>query len=406
MSKEFHYKALNKEGKVMDGFRNAVDEISLNKDLRAEGLNLISAEPSMKWSARAIWIKMNNMGTVSTHNKIIIYRNIGSMIGAGLSLARALDVLQRQTKNVKLKKILETINTEVKKGASLSEALAFFPKVFSPLMISMVQAGEESGNLVDALAVTAEQMEKSYELKKKVKGAMVYPSVIISAMLIVGVFMLIYIVPTLTSTFTELGVELPASTQFIIDLSSLLQNNIFGVFIFVVVLVLVMILGLRTKTGKRMWDWTILHMPLISPLVKEINSARTTRTLASLLSSGVSFVRSLQIVKEVMQNTYYKDTIAKAEKNIQLGLPISKVFAEAEEYYPVFVGEMMAVGEETGELGSMLLKVATFYEEEVDQKTKNLSTIIEPILMIIVGIVVGFFAISMISPMYTLVEHI
>lgn len=406
MSKEFHYKALDKNGKVTDGFRNAVDEITLNSDLRKEGLNLIAAEPASKWGMRALWIKLNNIGSVSEHDKIIIYRNVGSMISAGLSLARALDVLQRQSRNPKLKRVLNAINAEIKKGSSLSEALALFPKIFSTLMISMVQAGEESGNLVEALTVTAEQMEKSYTLKKKVRGAMVYPGVIISAMLLVGFFMMIYIVPTLTSTFSELNVELPASTQFIIDFSSLLQNNLLGVIVTVLAIVLIFMFSLRTKTGKRAFDWILLHLPLVSPLVKEINAARTTRTLASLLKSGVSFVRSLQIVKDVMQNSYYKDTIAKAEKNIQLGLPISQVFTDAEKYYPVFVGEMMAVGEETGELGAMLLKVAIFYEEEVDQKTKNLSTIVEPLLMIIVGIVVGFFAISMISPMYSLVDNI
>ena len=218
--------------------------------------------------------------------------------------------------------------------------------------------------------------------------------------------MLIYVVPTLTKTFTELHVELPASTMFIINLSNFAQNHLFISITILVLIFLGIYFGLKTKRGRRMRDWFLLHVPLIAPLVKEVNAARTTRTLASLLAAGVPFVRSLQIVREVVQNSYYQETIEQAEKNIQLGLPISKVFREADNLYPIFVSEMMIVGEETGELGGMLLKVASFYEEEVDQKTKNMSTIVEPFLMVLVGIVVGFFAISMISPMYSLVNVI
>jgi type IV pilus assembly protein PilC len=406
MSKEFHYKAIDTDGNVQSGLKIAEDEISLSKDLRAEGLNLINAELSSKFSFSSIKSKLENFGTVSTHDKIIIYRNISAMLNAGLSLSRALSVMTKQSKNPKLKQILTDINDNVKKGSSFSDALGNYPNIFTPLMISMVRAGEESGNLVNALDITAEQMEKSYQLKKKIKGAMVYPGVIISAMLIVAFFMMIYIVPTLTSTFSELNVELPASTQFIISFSDLLQNNLLLFFAGLITIAVLFIGFIKTKVGKRTLDWGFLHIPLVAPLVKEINAARTTRTLASLLSSGVSFVRSLEIVKEVIQNSYYKEVITKAEKNIQLGLPISKVFEEADHLYPIFVGEMMAVGEETGDLGNMLLKVALFYEAEVDEQTKNMSTIIEPFLMIVVGSAVGFFAISMISPMYSLVESI
>ena len=406
MSIEFYYKAINKSGALISGNRKAKDEIELSKILKEEKLKLISAEQVRKWMWRSLWIKVQNIGTVSMRDKILTYRNLGSMIKAGLPLSRSIIVMQRQTKNPKLKKILKSINSEVKKGSSLASAFGKFPKVFTPLMVSMVAAGEESGNLVQALEVTSRQMDKTYTLRKKVQGAMVYPGVIITAMLIIGFFMLIYIVPTLTSTFSELNVELPASTQFIINFSDLLKNNTEALFIGLVVIVLLFLFALRTPRGRRILDWIVLHLPLLSPIVKEVNSARSTRTLASLLSAGVPFVRALQITTDVMQNAYYKEVLTKAEKNIQLGLPISKVFAESEHLYPSFVAEMMTVGEETGELSQMLLEVAEFYENEVDQKTKNISTIIEPVLMVFVGAAVGFFAVSMISPMYSLVENI
>jgi type IV pilus assembly protein PilC len=270
----------------------------------------------------------------------------------------------------------------------------------------MVQSGEESGNLVEALNVVAEQMEKSYALKKKVKGAMVYPMIIMIAMLIIGVFMLIYIVPTLTKTFVELNVDLPASTQFIIGLSDFIKNNALVSLVIILISAVLLYLFGKSSVGKRFLDTLILHIPMISEMAKEVNSARTTRTLSSLLAAGVPFIRALQIVKDVVQNSYYKEVLTKAEKNIQIGLPISKVFGENAHLYPIFVAEMMSVGEETGELAPMLVKVASFYESEVEQKTKNLSTIVEPFLMVIVGAIVGFFAISMISPMYSLVDSI
>lgn len=406
MAKEFNYKAINRKGGVVSGTRKSNDEISLNKELESEGLNMISADEVSGFNLKKIWRKINTMGTVSAHDKIIVYKNLAAMLDAGLPLSRALAVMGKQTKNKRLKKILADVNSDVQKGSSLSEAFENFPKVFNPLMISMVRSGEESGNIVQSLRVTAGQMEKSYNLQKKIRGSMIYPGVIISAMIIIGIFMMVYVVPTLTGTFAEIGVELPASTQAIITGSDFLQNNLTVVFGALLLLIIAFSTLLKSKIGKRYFDFILLRLPAISQMVKEINSARATRTLASLLTAGVPFVRALQITKDVMQNSFYKEIIAKAEKNIQIGKPISEVFIKAENLFPTFVGEMMAVGEETGNVGEMLMEVAEFYENEVDQKTKNISTIIEPVLMVIVGAVVGFFAISMISPMYSLVENI
>ena len=406
MSTLYEYKALNNKGNLVTGKRTAENEVELSRELRSSELNLITADPAGKFTFKALLKKLETFGTVPMHEKIIFYRNTGSMLAAGLSLSRTLSVISRQSKNKKLKDILEKIQEDVKKGSSFSAALGKFPSTFSPLMISMVKAGEESGNMTEALNVTAEQMEKTYKLKKKIKGAMIYPGVIVTAMVGIAFFMLLYIVPTLTATFEDIGVELPATTQFIILMSDFMQENIIFSLLIIVVAIVGFILGLRTKPGIRYFSWFILRLPVISGLVKKINSARTARTLSSLLSSGVSFVKSLEIVHEVVQNPYYKDVVKKAQKNIEVGKPISEVFVEADKLYPIFVGEMMAVGEETGELGPMLMRVADFYEDEVDEETKSLSTIIEPILMVVVGAAVGFFAVSMISPMYTLVENI
>lgn len=406
METQFQFKALNKDGRAVEGVRGAESDAVLHKNLKDEGLSVLSIKPVSKFNMRIMWQKLSSIGTVSMHEKIIFSRNLAAMIEAGLSLTRAISVMGRQTKNKKMQKVLAFIDDSVKKGAPLSAAMTRFPEVFSPLMISMVQSGEESGNMAQSLNVVGEQMEKTYTLQKKVKGAMVYPGVIMSAMAIIGVFLLVYVVPTLTKTFTELNVELPASTMFIINISNFAQHHWMAAVFIVLGMFALLYLGMKTRPGRRGRDWVLLHMPMIAPLIKEINAARTTRTLASLLGAGVPFVRSLQIVRDVVQNSYYQESIVQAEKNIQLGLPISKVFREAENLYPIFVSEMMIVGEETGDLGKMLVKVAKFYEDEVDEKTKNMSTIVEPFLMVLVGLIVGFFAISMISPMYSLVNVI
>lgn len=402
---QFSYKATNETGEVVEGINEAIDKFDLNRILKTEGLSLLSAEENDgKGFIKSVLRKLASFSTVSDHEKIIFGKNLSSMLEAGLALSRALDVIDRQTKNKGLKKVVKAVSEDIKKGLPLSGALRKHPKIFSDLFVSMVSAGEESGNLNESLNVVASQMEKTLELKKKIRGAMIYPGVILSAMVVIAIFMFIFIVPTLSGTFIELNLELPTSTKIIIAVSDLLKNNTLFMAVGFVVFIGSVITAFKTVRGRRILDWVFLHMPLIKGLVQKTNSARTTRTLSSLLSSGVPYVRSIEITGNVVQNSFYKEVIKKAEKNIQLGLPVAKVFEENVKLFPVFVSEMIAVGEETGELAQMLMKVASYYEAEVDNQTKNMSTIIEPFLMIIIGAGVGFFAVSMISPMYGLVE--
>jgi len=249
-------------------------------------------------------------------------------------------------------------------------------------------------------------MERTLSLRKKIKGALIYPAIILVALVIIGVLMLVFIVPTLTATFESIDTELPSSTQAIISASDFLMNNtLLAIAIFVGVVFSYMRL-IRTRRGSRAYEWVMLHMPVIGTLSKEINSARTARTLSSLLTSGVDIISAIEITSEVVQNSYYKEVLLGAKETIQKGTPLHEIFSANEDLYPIFVGELTAVGEETGKLPGMLLQVAEFYEGEVEQKTKDMSTIIEPFLMIIVGVVVGFFAVSMITPIYSITSGI
>jgi type IV pilus assembly protein PilC len=344
------------------------------------------------------------VSTVKMNEKITFARNLGSMIEAGLPISRALSVIERQTKNPKFKNILIEVQDDIRQGNSLSASLLKHPSVFSSIFTSMVKAGEESGGLSESLKLVSLQMEKTYLLKKKIKGAMMYPGIIIFAMLLVGALMMIYVVPTLTQTFKELNVDLPFSTQIIIFISDLMKN-----YSLLMLLVLLALIGglyalVHNPKGKRAIDYIFIKMPVISGMVFEANAAQTTRTLSSLLSSGVEVVTALDITRDVLSNSYYKDVLKKASEDVQKGVLLSKIFDENNKIYPVFVSEMVSVGEETGKLPEMLQKVAIFYEEDIDQKTKNMSTIIEPFLMILIGGAVGFFALSMISPTYSLID--
>lgn len=398
----FEYKAIQKDGKIITGEKEGTDSAFIAQIIKEDGMTVISVQEKKKFN-KSISFKFK---AFNTHEKIMFARNIASMLEAGLALSRALEVISRQTKNEKTRGVIDDINDRIKKGSSFSVALSAYPKIFNSIFVSMTNAGEESGNLVESFKNIAGQIEKSYLLMKKVKGALVYPGVILIAMIGVGFFMLTNIVPTLSKTFMELGVELPATTKFIIALSNFLQEETLLFFGTIALLILGVVSAFKTVFGKKIIDIVFIKLPVIGDIIKEISAARTARTLSSLLKAGVPYLQSIQITKGVLGNHLYKKVLDEAERKVESGDKISDIFAKNEALYPSFFGEMVAVGEETGDMGRMLLKVAEFYEEEVDQKTKNMSTIIEPILMLVVGVGVGFFAISMISPMYSLLENI
>ena len=397
---KFTYKA-TRDGETYTGTIEAQDRFEVYRHVRAEGGTIVSVDTQHAGRLSiAYWNAQ--LSTVKEHDKIVFATNLAAMIGAGLPVSRALSVTERQAKNPKLKSVLLSIRTDIQKGGTLHEALARFPNIFSPLFVAMVRAGEESGTLHEALRTIAKQLNESYQLKKKITGALIYPSIIVVAIIGIGFLMMTEVVPTLSDTFTELDADLPASTQAIITVSDFLVANTMLVLLGVLLLVALVYMALRTPTGKRGRDALLLQTPIISPLVREIQAARTARTFSSLLAAGVDIVSALDITKEVVQNRYHRDVLTAASDAVQKGSQLSDVFMRNEHLYPPLVGEMIAVGEETGALSDMLLEVAVFYEGEVAQKTKNMSTIIEPFLMILIGAAVGFFAVAMIGPIYSL----
>jgi type IV pilus assembly protein PilC len=402
----YTYAAQKRNGDMYHATIDARDRFELYDTIRKEGGVLINYTEDTSTLAR--WFQGLNarFSTVPQHEVIMLCRNLGAMIVAGLNLSRSLSVLERQTKNAKLKSVLVDMSAEVKKGSPFYTALAKHPGTFTKLLIAMVKAGEESGSLAQALSVVADQMEQTYLLKKRIRGAMMYPSVVIFAMVCIAYLMMTQVVPTLGATFKEMNAELPAATQAVINLSDLLVNHALETLISVVSVISVLVYFFKTPRGGRILDWTFLHMPIVGNLSREVNSARTMRTLSSLLIAQVDVITALDITKDVVQNSYFKDVLQKAGTLVSKGEPLSSIFVNAGTLYPPLVGEMVSVGEETGKMADMCQRLGIFYEDEVTRKTKDLSTIIEPFLMLFIGAGVGFFAIAMVSPIYSLSEHV
>ncbi len=343
---------------------------------------------------------------VPLREKVAFARNLGAMISAGLPLPRALEVLVRQSGSKAFRQTLTSLGDEVRKGKALSAALREFPRIFPPLFPAVVAAGEESGGLAQSFASLAEQLERVYALGRKLRGALIYPAIIIIVMVAIAILMLMYVVPELSSTFAEFGVALPLSTRVLVVTSDLLQSHSVLFLSSILFFVLLCVGFLRTKLGMRITDFTMLHTPSFRTIAVELNSARTARTLGSLTAAGVPIVSSLGVVADVVQNGYYRRALLSARASVEKGETLSSAFATAGKLYQPYFSEMVASGEETGKLGEMLKETALFYEAEVEQKTKNLSAIVEPALMVAVGVAAGFFAYAMILPMYTLMNNV
>ena len=401
---KYIFTAINKDGNKYSGDLEANDKSAFFNEFKKTGDTLVTVKEAK--DKKNIQISFKIFSRIKTIDKINFARNTANMLEAGLSLSRALSVAERQTPNANLKDVFRKLNLAISSGKTFHESLLEYPKIFSPIFISMVRAGEESGNLTQSLKDISIQMEKTYLLQKKVKGAMMYPSIIFIVMIIIAFLMMIYVVPRLTKTFKDLKTELPMSTKFIIGISDLLSQNPIVSIAGLIILFVALFYFFKSKMGKDLFDSAVLKIPVISEIVKETYSARTARTFSSLLSAGIDVVSAVRITGDVLQNHNYKRVMKKLERVVEKGEQMSTVFNDEPNLYPPFVAEMISVGEETGKLSTMLIGVANFYENEVEQKTKDLSTIIEPVLMVVIGAAVGFFAISMITPMYSVMNNI
>lgn len=410
----FSYTAKSITGELKAGSQEAGSEAELAHALRDQGFILTSLDTAAGQTITApASSNLKNLdlmeflpffNSVPLAEKMIFARHLAVMIGAGLSMTRALDILSLQTKNKNFSKTIKIIKENVNQGQTFADSLAKYPKIFSELFVNMVRVGESSGSLEETLKILAYQMEKEHELKSKVKSAMIYPAIIITVMFAIGILMMVMVVPKLTQTFKEMGSDLPLTTQLLISFSDFLSAHWLIGIIGLITLLALGRLAIKTSTGKMAADWVLLRLPIFGEITKKVNSARLARTLGALVESSVPIVQSLQIIAGTLGNSFFRQSLVQASTNMQKGGQLSKFIDTYPQLYPAMVGQMISVGEETGTLGTVLGKLADFYEEEVANVTKGMAAIIEPVLMVIIGAAVGFFAISMIQPMYSVMQ--
>ncbi len=396
---DFTYDAINAQGMQLTGTISAADLGSAREQLQSRGLlpqSLIERAAAGEAGLAAAF------KSVKPKSLQVFARQLATMIEAGVNVVTALVTLEDQTEDKYLREVVSEVRADVEGGVILSKALARHPKVFSRLFVAMVAAGESSGTLDTVLDRVATQIEKDTKLKRRVKGALVYPTVVLSFASVVLVFMLLFVVPVFQDVFNQLNGSLPKPTQIVISLSHALRNFWFVIFPAIGLVIWSFRRAIRSEQGRPRWDQFKLRIPMkIGDVVQKVALARLSRTLATLVAAGVDIITALEIAGATAGNWVIEQALAGTAERVHEGVPISTPLQE-NTIFPPMVGQMVRIGEETGELDKMLSKIADFYEDEVDASIQSLTSIIEPILMIGVGLMVGTIVISMYLPMFKL----
>ncbi len=400
----FSYTAVSKDGKTENGTLEAANLMAAGHLLKEQGL--IPTDLKEKSESFNLFAFLGNIASIPLKEKIAFIQNLQLLLKSGVSAPRAMRIISKQTSNKKFRSMLSDMAGSVEAGKSLHEAMGLYPKVFSHIFLSMVEVGELSGNLEDSLEHLRIQLQREADLRSKTKGAMMYPGVILSAMVIIGVVLAIFVLPKLTSTFKEFGGELPFLTRVVIMITDFMSGHAVLVIGGLIGLVISVILFLRTPSGKEALSLVLLNFPMISPIVKKINIARFTRILGSLMKSGVSVVQGLQVTSEAMDNVFYRRVLLETAEQVKLGKPLTESLAKSDKLFPFIVTQMLAIGEETGSIESILDQIAEHNEMEIDDTMKNVSSIIEPLLLLVIGVVVGFLALALIMPIYNISQSI
>lgn len=401
---DYAYVARTREGAIEKDVIFAMNEKSVADLIRAKGL----IPTSIKASRKAVDLKQfaEYFTRVKLLDKISFIKNLAVMIKAGLPVSKSLKILAVQTPNKKLSKIVTDIARSVEGGHSLADSIAHYPKVFSPIFVSMVRVGEVSGNLEQNLAYLADQLQRDYDLMSKARGALTYPIIVIVALAIVGFLMFTFVLPKLTSTFKDFNVELPLMTRFVISIVDVFAH--WGILILFLMIgaMVALFYWRKTQSGKNVLHKMVFYMPIISGIVTKINQARFVRVLSSLIKSGMPIVQALEVSSNVVGNVYYQRVITNAASRVKIGSPMALAFKKEPKLFSNLVVQMMEVGEESGTTEVVLSEVANFYEAEIDQTMKNLSSILEPVIMMVIGAVVGFLAVALITPIYSITQNI
>jgi type IV pilus assembly protein PilC len=396
------FKAIDLAGAKARGEVEAESKQAVADQLKARGLVVLDVVDKHKSKE----IELGFMKRVPLPELAVFSRQLATMISSGMSILRALYVLEDQTENKFLKETIVDVRKDVEAGLALSESMARHPKVFSQLFVAMVKAGETGGMLESSLVRVADQMEKDASLRKQIRSAMVYPALVISFALLVLVAMVAFVIPVFVGVFKTYGGELPTITQISVGASNAVTHEWYAIIIGTIALVVGFIKWKRSSWGAKQWDRFKLHIPMkIGAIVQEVALARWSRTLSSLTAAGVPLLQALEIVGKTGGNVVIEEAMTGVIASVKRGGTLSAPLAKA-SIFPTMVSQMVAVGEETGALDSMLNKVAEFYEDRVDASVKALTSILEPVMILFIGGIVGFVVVSMYMPLFTVYEHI
>ncbi len=402
---DFAYLTTNSEGHQSKGVISA--------PTREAALNVIRSQGARPLSVKEVKPKKKAMGgfgakKVGIKELVVFTRELSTMIDAGVPLPRGLSTLGDQTENKRFKEIILSITHDIESGMPLAEGMAKFPNVFSDVYVNMVRAGEAGGILNDILQRLATQVEKDAAIRSKIRSAMAYPTVILTVTIIAFFGIMLFIMPKIAKIITSLGgpnAKLPIYSQIMINISTFMQHN----FIFILIIMVGSLWGFRryikTTKGKYRWHGLLLRMPILGKIIAKIAIARFSRTFASLMGSGVTVLESLEVTGKAVGNVVIQKELADIAEAVKNGQPLGAQLLEA-QFFPPIVGQMMSVGEETGKIDKILLKVADFYEQEVDAVIDSLASIIEPVMIILLGGIVGLIAASVMGPIAGLSKQI
>jgi len=396
----FSYRAKDKSGEIKSGTIDAASVVKAAEALHGAGLTVLDLAPEAKGGFN-IDQYLSFLNHVSKKEIVIFSRQLATLINAKVPIIQAFEILLSQITNRALKNAIAEMMNDIEGGKSLSEAVAVFPHIFSDLYVNLVKSGELSGTLDQSLVYLANQQEKDYELTSKIRGAMTYPIFIVCALVGVGLVMMIVVVPKLTAILTETGGSLPMTTQILISVSGFLKNYWYVILILIIIAVFGIRYSTRTKGGKRFWDGFVLRIPIFGQLFRKIYLVRFTRSLATLSSGGIHLVEALKITSEVVGNRVYRDILERTIKEVEEGNQIASVLIKSKDVPPM-VSYMVSVGEQTGKLDVVLSKLSDFYSREIDNLVVNLVSLIEPIIMLVLGLAVGVMVAAIIMPMYNL----
>lgn len=397
----FKYKSISQNGQIVEGFYEANSEEDVVAMIKGNNQLPISIERDIGRDAQVELFKPR----VKKKDLAVFCRQLYTMIDAGLSIVKSLDVLALQTENKTLRNAIISVNEEVQKGLVLSEAMKKHRKIFPSILISMVEAGEVSGNLDIILERMASHFEKENKLENKVKGALLYPSVLIVVSIAVVIFMLVAVLPTFISMFEGSGAVLPGPTSLLINISSSLKIYWYLYAAFVLILGISIYIFNQSDMGRRFFDSLKLRIPIVKSTSVKIITSRFTRTLATLISSGIPIIRAMEVVSRVVNNKLIEERLTESIEALRKGVPISRAVKDV-GVFPPMVDSMIKIGEESGSLDDILNKTADFYDDEVEAALQKMTTLIEPLLIIGMALIIGFIVIAMTLPMFNMMGTI